>query len=350
MEFRGAINPLESQRWIAAMETTFDTCHCSKKDEVTFTTNQLKDRADDWWGVVKREKGRYKIKEMKWEEFKDIFLKHYCPRAAIDRITEEFLQLRQTNESVDENTGIFFDKARFYPALLTTPEMWMARYHLILKKEIREFIHTSKIEATKPRGRSFQIMTEEAKDVPGIVSAKINSHVRQGHQAFLAYTTDVELEQVPMVNEFPEVFPDDLPDTPPEREIEFKINLIPKAKPVAKTPYQSSTYWREGIDVTTTRVVRQRIYTSKCVPVGCTILFVMKKDGSRRMCIDYRELNNMTIKNRYPLPRINDLFDQLQGSRLFSKINLRSGYHQDKVREDDVPKTAYKTLYIMNLW
>ncbi|KAI3776719.1 hypothetical protein L1987_46507 [Smallanthus sonchifolius] len=143
-EFREAINPLESQRWIAAMETTLDTCLCSKGDEVIFATNQLKERANDWWGIVKREKGRYKIKEMKREEFKDIFLKRYCPRAAIDRITEEFLQLRQTNESLDEITGIFFDKARFCPSLLTTPEMWMTGYHLILKMEIREFIHPSK--------------------------------------------------------------------------------------------------------------------------------------------------------------------------------------------------------------
>ncbi|GJR17520.1 putative reverse transcriptase domain-containing protein [Tanacetum coccineum] len=80
-------------------------------------------------------------------------------------------------------------------------------------------------------------------------------------------------------------------------------------------------------------------------PWGAPVLFVKKKDGSLRMCIDYRELNKLTVKNRYPLPRIDDLFDQLQGSRFFSKIDLRSGYHQLRVHEDDIPKTAFRTRY-----
>nr|GEY78029.1 reverse transcriptase domain-containing protein [Tanacetum cinerariifolium] len=80
-------------------------------------------------------------------------------------------------------------------------------------------------------------------------------------------------------------------------------------------------------------------------PWGAPILFVKKKDGSFCMCIDYRELNKLTIKNRYPLPRIDDLLDQLQGSQYFSKIDLRSGYHQLRVREEDIPKTAFRTRY-----
>ncbi|GKG30742.1 putative reverse transcriptase domain-containing protein [Tanacetum coccineum] len=79
-------------------------------------------------------------------------------------------------------------------------------------------------------------------------------------------------------------------------------------------------------------------------PWGAPMLFVKKKDGSMRMCIDYRELNKLTIKNRYPLPKINDLFDQLQGACCFSKIDLRSGYHQLRVQEEDIPKTAFRTV------
>ncbi|GJT78853.1 putative reverse transcriptase domain-containing protein [Tanacetum coccineum] len=81
------------------------------------------------------------------------------------------------------------------------------------------------------------------------------------------------------------------------------------------------------------------------LPWGAPVLFVKKKDGSFRMCIDYRELNKLTVKNRYPLPRIDDLFDQLQGSSIYSKIDLRSGYHQLRVREEDIPKTAFRTRY-----
>ncbi|KAL4016749.1 hypothetical protein IC575_024406 [Cucumis melo] len=80
-------------------------------------------------------------------------------------------------------------------------------------------------------------------------------------------------------------------------------------------------------------------------PWGAPVLFVKKKDGSMRLCIDYRELNKVTVKNRYPLPRINDLFDQLQGATVFSKIDLRSGYHQLRIKDGDVPKTAFRSRY-----
>ncbi|GJY09371.1 putative reverse transcriptase domain-containing protein [Tanacetum coccineum] len=80
-------------------------------------------------------------------------------------------------------------------------------------------------------------------------------------------------------------------------------------------------------------------------PWGASVLFVKKKDGSFRMCIDYRQLNKLIVKNRYPLPRIEDLFDQLQGSSVYSKIDLRSGYHQLRVQEEDIPKTAFRTRY-----
>ncbi|GKA18283.1 putative reverse transcriptase domain-containing protein [Tanacetum coccineum] len=125
-------------------------------------------------------------------------------------------------------------------------------------------------------------------------------------------------KDVPIVRDFPKVFPEDLPGLPPARPVEFQIDLIPGAAPVARAP---SSPW------------------------GAPVLFVKKKDGSFRMCIDYRELNKLTVKNRYPLPRIDDLFDQLQGSSIYSKIDLRSGYHQLRVREQDIPKTAFRTRY-----
>nr|GEU97004.1 hypothetical protein [Tanacetum cinerariifolium] len=116
------------------------------------------------------------------------------------------------------------------------------------------------------------------------------------------------------------VFPEDLPGLPPARQVEFQIDLVPSVAPVARAPPSSS-------------------------PWGAPVLFVKKKDGSFQMCINYRELNKLTVKNRYPLPRIEDLFDQLQRSRVYSKIDLRSGYHQLRVREEDIPKTAFRTRY-----
>ncbi|GKG28519.1 hypothetical protein Tco_0406846, partial [Tanacetum coccineum] len=126
------------------------------------------------------------------------------------------------------------------------------------------------------------------------------------------------LEDVPIVQDFPKVFPEDLSGLPPTRQVEFQINLVPGAAPVARAPYRLAPSEMKELS-------EQRSSSS---PWGAPVLFVKKKDGSFRMCIDYRELNKLTVKNRYPLPRIDDLFDQLQGSSVYSKIDLRSGYHQ----------------------
>nr|GEW73325.1 putative reverse transcriptase domain-containing protein [Tanacetum cinerariifolium] len=126
------------------------------------------------------------------------------------------------------------------------------------------------------------------------------------------------LKDVPIVQEFLEVFPEDLPGLPPAQQVLFQIDLVLSVAPIARA---SSSPW------------------------GASVLFVKKKDGSFWMCIDYRELKKLTVKNRYPLPRIDDLFDQLQGSRVYSKIDLRSGYYQLRVHEEDIPKTAFRTRY-----
>ncbi|GJR40782.1 putative reverse transcriptase domain-containing protein [Tanacetum coccineum] len=171
---------------------------------------------------------------------------------------------------------------------------------------------------------------KEKKSTLSIISCeKAQKYMKKGCQLFLAQVTVKEnkdkskekrLEDESTVRDFPEVFPEDLPGLPPKRQFEFQIDLFPGAAPVARDPYSSS-------------------------PWGASVLFVKKKDDSFRMCIDYRKLNKLTVKNRYPLPRIDDLFDQLQGSSVYSKIDLRSGYHQLRVRDEDIPKTAFRTRY-----
>ncbi|GKA97545.1 putative reverse transcriptase domain-containing protein [Tanacetum coccineum] len=152
-------------------------------------------------------------------------------------------------------------------------------------------------------------------------------------------------EEIVVVRDFPEVFPDDLSGLPPIREIEFRIELIPGATPVAKSPYRLAPSELEELSGQLKELQDKGFIRPSSSPWGAPVLFVKKKDGSFRMCIDYRELNKLTVKNRYPLPRIDDLFDQLQGSQFFSKIDLRSGYHQLRVHEDDIPKTAFRTRY-----
>nr|XP_043612945.1 uncharacterized protein LOC122584929 [Erigeron canadensis] len=154
-----------------------------------------------------------------------------------------------------------------------------------------------------------------------------------------------KLEDIPIVRDFPQVFPEDLTGLPPVRQVEFRIDLIPGATPVAKAPYRLAPTEMQELSNQLQELQEKGFIRPSHSPWGAPVLFVKKKDGSFRMCIDYRELNKLTVKNRYPLPRIDDLFDQLQGAKFFSKIDLRSGYHQLRVNEADIPKTAFRTRY-----
>ncbi|GJV41595.1 putative reverse transcriptase domain-containing protein [Tanacetum coccineum] len=187
-----------------------------------------------------------------------------------------------------------------------------------------------------------------------ISCTKAQKYVLQGCHVFLAHITVKEtgdkskkkqLEDVPIVKNFPEVFPEDLPGLPPTRQVEFHIDLVPGAAPVARAPYRLAPSEMKELADQLQELSDKGFIRPSSSPWGAPVLFVKKKDGSLRMCIDYRELNKLTVKNRYPLPRIDDLFDQLQGSSVYSKIDLRSGYHQLKVREEDISKTAFRTRY-----
>ncbi|WMV43384.1 hypothetical protein MTR67_036769 [Solanum verrucosum] len=148
-----------------------------------------------------------------------------------------------------------------------------------------------------------------------------------------------------VVNEFPEVFPEDLPGVPPEREINFGIDLLPDTQPISIPPYRMAPAELKELKEQLKDLLDKGFIRPSISPWGALVLFVKKKDGSLRMCIDYKQLNKVTIKNKYPIPRIDDLFDQLQGASHFSKIDLRSGYHQLRVRDSDIPKTAFRTRY-----
>ncbi|GJW80841.1 retrovirus-related pol polyprotein from transposon 17.6 [Tanacetum coccineum] len=151
------------------------------------------------------------------------------------------------------------------------------------------------------------------------------------------------LEDAPTVRDFPEVFPEDLSGLLPTRQVEFQIDLVPGVAPVARAPYRLAPSELQELSTQLQELSDKGFIRPSSSPWGAPVLFVKKKDGSFRMCIDYRELNKLTVKNRYPLPRIDDLFDQLQGSSVYPKINLRSGYHQLRVRDEDIQKTALWT-------
>ncbi|WVZ97173.1 hypothetical protein U9M48_042728 [Paspalum notatum var. saurae] len=149
-----------------------------------------------------------------------------------------------------------------------------------------------------------------------------------------------------IVCDYPNVFPDELPGMPPDRDIEFLIELLSGTAPIAMRQYRMAPIEHEEVKKNIDELLAKGYIRPSSSPWAFPVLLVEKKDTDvKRMCVDYRALNQVTIKNKYPLPRIDDLFDQLQGACVFSKIDLRSGYHQLKIRPLDIPKTSFTTKY-----
>ncbi|WVZ49544.1 hypothetical protein U9M48_000891 [Paspalum notatum var. saurae] len=154
------------------------------------------------------------------------------------------------------------------------------------------------------------------------------------------------IKKIPVVSDFPDVFPEELPGLPPNRDVEFAIELVPGTAPVSRRPYRMAPDELKELKVQLQEQLDKGFIRPNSSPWGCPALFVEKKDqGGKRLCVDYRPLNAITIKNKYPLPHIDILFDQLARAKVFSKIDLRSGYYQIKIRGEDIPKTAFSTRY-----
>ncbi|KAL5553282.1 hypothetical protein UlMin_040683 [Ulmus minor] len=200
--------------------------------------------------------------------------------------------------------------------------------------------------------QKFEFVGESRKQPKVMISSmRAKKLLTSGCMGYLATIVDKSVEakgnveDVPIVRDFVDVFPEELPGLPPDREIQFEIELLPGTAPISKAPYRMAPAELKELQAQLQDLLDKRFIRPSHSPWGAPVLFVKKKDGTLRMCIDYRELNKVTVKNRYPLPRIDDLFDQLKGATIFSKIDLRSGYHQLKIKEEDVPKSAFRTRY-----
>jgi hypothetical protein len=161
----------------------------------------------------------------------------------------------------------------------------------------------------------------------------------------LNHTKAIALEDIWVVQDFPDVFPDELPGMLPDRDIEFLIELLRGTPPISKRSYRMPVNELVELTKQIAELQAKGFIRPSSSPWGAPVLFLEKNYGTQRMCVDYRSLNEVTIKIKYPLPRIEDLFDQMKGASIFSKIDLRSGYHQLKIRESDIPKTAFRTRY-----
>ncbi|KAL0551877.1 hypothetical protein IC582_010967 [Cucumis melo] len=202
-----------------------------------------------------------------------------------------------------------------------------------------------------PSGTSFKFKGAGIVCVPKVISAmKVSKLLSQGTWSILASVIDtkepeVSLSSEQVVREYPDVFSDELLGLLPPREIDFAIELEPGTALISRAPYRMAPAELKELKVQLQEFLDKGFIRPSVSPWGAPVLFMKKKDGSMRLCIDYRELNKVTVKNRYPLPRIDDLFNQLQGATVVSKIDLRSGNHQLKIRDSDIPKIAFCSRY-----
>jgi hypothetical protein len=201
---------------------------------------------------------------------------------------------------------------------------WLTQHKAILNTELRTV-------------RLSYNQEEILLSIPLAIPAKTTGRV---YEAILP-----EIKNIPVVCEFPDVFPEDLLGLPPERDVEFVIELKPDTAPISKRSYRMPPNELAELKIQLQDLLDKGFIRPRSSPWGCPAIFVKKKDQTLRMCVDYRPLNEVTIKNKYPLPRIDILFDQLTGARVFSKIDLRSGYHQIRIRPEDIPKTAFTMRY-----
>jgi hypothetical protein len=209
---------------------------------------------------------------------------------------------------------------------------------------------TKRVLCIDDEGRSVEIHGIQRKvSLCFISTMKVKHCMRQGCQLYVVEAVNEgkgpSIDQYPILSEFKDVFPKELPGFPPERELDFTIELKPGAEPISKTPYRMTAPELCELQMQLKELLDLGMIRPNVSPWGAPVIFVKKKDGSLRLCIDYRDLNHATVKNRYPIPQIDDLFDQMKGATIFSKIDLRSGYHQLRIKEGDIPKTAFRTRF-----
>jgi hypothetical protein len=199
---------------------------------------------------------------------------------------------------------------------------WLSKHKVLI-----DYAEKS-IKLTTLEGKEMEFVAEPVVTTKGVANhAKVNQlDASQG-------------SEVPVVNEFPDVFPKELPGMPPDRDIEFVNELKPSTTPIYKNPYRMATPELAKLKEHIKELLEKGFIHPRSSPWGALVIFIPRKDGTQRLCVDYHALNEVTIKNKYPLLRIDDLLDQLCGACVFSKIDLQSRYHQLKIREYDIPKT-----------
>jgi hypothetical protein len=222
---------------------------------------------------------------------------------------------------------------------------WLDQHHALLECHKKTFTCLDEEgKLRKVQGIPREVTIRE------ISALQLKKCYRKGCQIFAAHMEETPRDKVPnledyaVLEDFEDVFKE-VPGLPPRRDIDFSINIMPGVAPVSKTPYKMSTPELKELQMQLEELLMKGYICPSVSPWGAPVLFVKKKDGTLRLCIDFRQLNKVSVKNKYPLLGIDDLFDQLKDAKLFSKIDLRLGYHQVRIKEEDISKIAFRTRY-----
>ncbi|GKA54850.1 putative reverse transcriptase domain-containing protein [Tanacetum coccineum] len=353
MNFKGTEGVVGLTQWVEKMEFVFLISNCTIVSHVKYASCTLQGSALTWWNSHVRPVGQDVAYTMPWTALKRMITDKYCEfplmsdrmfpgeSAKVERYVGGLPEMIHDNvkalkpQSMQE--VIEFATEIMYKKMLNVAE------HQAENK--RKFEDTSRNNHNQQEplkrnnvARAYTARPGDKKPYEGTKPLCTNKETEDNFE-------ERRLEDVPTVQDFPEVFLKDFPGIPPTCQVEFQIDLIPGAAPVARAPYRLAPSEMKELSDQLKKLSDKGFIRPSSSPWGAPVLFVKKKDGSFRMYIDYRELNKLMVKNHYPLPRIDDLFDQLQGSSVHSKIDLRSGYHQLRVREEDILKTTFKTRY-----
>jgi hypothetical protein len=282
---------------------------------------------------------RIKVKAVEQDEFSFIEMASGAKQKVGGKVTGYAL-----------NLGEFVMRVNLYVTILGSYDIvigmdWLETHEAILNCK------TKRLSLVDDEGqRQLIVGRNQGVSLRFVSSLQLRKSMRKGYELYAILALNEKgvaegLEHLSVVKEFADVFPEELPGMPLERELEFTIDLKPGTEPIARMPYRMSTPELQELKMQLKELLDLGLIRPSVSPWGAPVIFIRKKDGSWRLCIDYHQLNKATIKNQYPLPRIDDLFDQMKGATVFSKIDLRSGYHQLRIKEDDIPKTAFKMRF-----
>ncbi|GJR73449.1 putative reverse transcriptase domain-containing protein [Tanacetum coccineum] len=356
---------VELRRWFKKIESVFGISECIEGKKVKFAVATLQGRVLTWWNSKVTTIGLETVNQIPWTKMKQLMTADFCPVEEIQKMEHEMVE----PESVKVDAyirGLFENiKGEVTSSRPTNLNEAVCIAHKLMEQNSQARDERI-MEGKKQKWENFQSGNSSVHKCGKVghksryckeksVATGANTQPiwtcydcgEQGHTRNQC-PNKVKQEEMREVRGRAYAIKDAEPQgLPPPRQVEFRINLVLGAALVTRASYHLTPSKMRELLVQLQELLEKGFIRPSSSLWGAPVLFVKKKDGSFRMCIDYHELNKLTVKNRYPLPRIDELFDQLQGSNVYSKIDLRSGYHQLHIREEDIPITVFKNWILV---